>query len=246
MDPSAFVPIGKPEVAEWEHRVRQAQHQVQAETAACDAALALAAGADGFWDQWAEAEGRWMLALADLRMAEARAAWTEAGCYCRKREVHLERASRPGRPGWPARMALGNLYRAKAEKALGVGTLRNQEAGALTVQGLVRLSLASAMTWTSNGEWWLRKAKPAKPEEAAACRDAALQDCRETEALLAKAGATAGVHLDFLDVQKAYLDLVLQALQGLGRALPPACRTEVKEQDSGTTPPGAPGPPPMP
>jgi hypothetical protein len=139
-----------------------------------------------------------------------------------------------------------NLCRAKAEKALGVGTIRNQEADALAIQGLVRLGLASAMNWTSNGEWWLRKAKPAKPEEAAACRDAALEDCREVEALLARAGATAAVHLDFLDVQNAYLDVVLQTLEGLDGALPPGSRTGFKGQDSGTTPPGGPGPPPRP
>jgi hypothetical protein len=102
------------------------------------------------------------------------------------------------------------------------------------------------MNWTSNGEWWLRKAKPAKPEEAAACRDAALEDCREVEALLARAGATAAVHLDFLDVQNAYLDVVLQTLEGLDGALPPGSRTGFKGQDSGTTPPGGPGPPPRP
>jgi hypothetical protein len=243
MDPLALLPVGKQEVAEWEHRVRQNQLRVQAAMAACDAALARAAGAEGCWDQWAEAEGQLMLARANLRRAEARAAWTEAGFYSRKRDLHLERGRHRVHPHSPRRLAVVNLCRAKAEKALGVGTIRNQEADALAIQGLVRLGLASAMNWTSNGEWWLRKAKPAKPEEAAACRDAALEDCREVEALLARAGATAAVHLDFLDVQNAYLDVVLQTLEGLDGALPPGSRTGFKGQDSGTAPPGGPAPP---
>jgi hypothetical protein len=77
--PAMDAPGPAPGVAELEAKLRHDWDLVQAARERRDTALAGAAEAEGFWDQWAAAEGRLLLAEAALKRAEARAAWNTLG-----------------------------------------------------------------------------------------------------------------------------------------------------------------------